>query len=251
MTESDYLASYDPAAFPSVAVTVDVALFTIRDGELHVLLVRRAEHPHKGAWALPGGFVRPRETIAQAAARELAEETGVERFDGHLEQLATYGDPDRDPRMRVVSVAHVAIVPSLPEPVAGTDAAAARHWPVAELGVDGGAPRAPRAPRLAFDHAKILGDALERVRGKLEYAPLATRFCEAPFTIPDLRRVYEAVWGRELDPGNFQRKVLGTPGFIEPTDAVAEASPAGGRRPRLYVPGGAALLHPPMLRGSG
>lgn len=245
MTEADYLSTYDPKAFPPIAVTVDVALFTVRDDQLCVLLVERGQHPYRGAWALPGGFVRPDETIAEAAARELAEETSVARFDGHLEQLGTYGDPNRDPRMRVVSVAHVAIAPSLPDPVAGTDASAARYWPVDRLGIGR---RTRSSPDLAFDHAVILGDALERVRSKLEYTSLATVFCEAPFTIADLRRVYEAVWGRQLDPGNFQRKVLGTPGFIEPTAELADAGRSGGRRPRLYTAGAAALLHPAMLR---
>ena len=247
MTEADYLSTYDPRAFPPVAVTVDVALFTVRDDQLCVLLIERGQHPYRGAWALPGGFVRPGETIGEAAARELAEETSLERFGGHLEQLATYGGPERDPRMRVVSVAHVAIAPSLPEPAAGTDASAARYWPVAQLGIDR---RTRKLPELAFDHATIVRDAVERVRSKLEYTSLATVFCEAPFTIADLRRIYEAVWGRVLDPGNFQRKVLGTPGFIEPTAELADAGPSGGRRPRLYRAGGAALLHPAMLRST-
>jgi 8-oxo-dGTP diphosphatase len=245
MTEHDALADYDPNAFPPAAVSVDVALFTLRGGRLSVLLVRRGVAPYEGAWALPGGFVLPHEDLPAAAARELAEETGVGRFAGHLEQLASYGAPDRDPRMRVVSVAHVAVAPGLPPARAAGDAADARYWPVEDLAVD--APDDDR-PVLAFDHATILRDAHERVRSKLEYTPLAAAFCDEPFTIADLRRVYDAVWGTRLDPANFQRKVLGTPGFVEPTEDHAGSGPAGGRPARLYRRGSATLLHPAMLR---
>jgi len=242
MSERDFLESYDPSRFPPTAVTVDVAVFTLREGRLAVLLVRRGEHPYAGAWALPGGFVRPDETLAVAAARELREETDVERAPDHLEQLASYGDPGRDPRMRVVSVAYVAVLPDAPAPRAGTDAAATRFWPVEDLwsSHDG--------VTLAFDHAQVVRDATERVRAKLEYSPLATAFCEEPFTIADLRRVYEAVWGVPLDPGNFQRKVLGTPGFVVPTDDLSAPGPAGGRRARLYRRGAATVLHPAIVR---
>jgi 8-oxo-dGTP diphosphatase len=247
LSEADFLADYDPSAFPSVAVTVDIALFTLVDDRLAVLLVQRGGHPYLGAWALPGGFVRPDETIEDAAGRELAEETGVARFDGHLEQLATYGDPDRDPRMRVVSVAHVAIAPQLPDPRAGSDATGARYWAVDDLALGR---RRRSAPPLAFDHRTILRDALERVRSKLEYTSLATSFLDAPFTISALRRVYETVWGTELDPGNFQRKLLNTPGFVRPTERLAIPGSSGGRRARLYLPGPATTLHPAVLRSN-
>ena len=118
---------------PSFAVAVDLAIFTIRDGVLVVLLVERGEDPYAGRWALPGGFVEPDEDAETAAWRELREETGVARFAGHLEQLRTYSAPDRDPRQRVVSVAHVAFAPDLPEPSAGSDAAGARWWPALDL----------------------------------------------------------------------------------------------------------------------
>jgi 8-oxo-dGTP diphosphatase len=245
--EREFLRSYHPGDFPAFAVTVDLAVFTIRAGLLTVLLIQRREHPYRGYWALPGGFVRADESAGDAAARELTEETAVTTFTGHLEQLRTYSDPGRDPRMRVASVAHVALAPGLPDPRPGGDAAAARWWPVEDLSlVDGG----PDAPPLAFDHEQILADALERVRSKLEYTTLAASFVAEPFTLADLRRVYAAVWGAAPDLGNFRRKVLGTPGFVVEAQrsAMAAAGPAGGRPPLLYRRGDAVILHPPMLR---
>jgi 8-oxo-dGTP diphosphatase len=241
-SEADFLRSYDPAGFPPFAVTVDLAVFTIRSGVLAVLLVQRSEHPFQGCWALPGGFVREDESADDAARRELAEETGAGTHRGHLEQLQTYSGPGRDPRMRVVSVAHVALAPDLPDPRAGGDAAAARWWPVEDL--------AAESVPLAFDHATILADALERVRSKLEYTTLAASFVADPFTIADLRRVYAAVWGEAPDLANFRRKVLGTPGFVvEATRSpLPAAGAAGGRPPLLYHRGDATILHPPMLR---
>jgi 8-oxo-dGTP diphosphatase len=239
--ERDFLDSYDPTAYAPVAVTVDVVALTIRDGRLHVLLVERGEHPFAGWRALPGGFVQA-ETLDAAARRELAEETGLRPGEGvldrvHLEQLRSYGDPGRDPRMRVISVAYLAFAPSLPDPRAGGDASGAFWVPVEEVG------------ELAFDHAAILADGLDRARSKLEYTPLATAFVDDEFTIGDLRAVYAAVWGEELHAGNFHRKVLSVPGFVEST---GETSPRGGERggpkPRLYRAGDARLLHPALLR---
>jgi len=235
--------------YPPFAVTVDLAVFTIRDGAFKVLLVERGGEPYAGAWALPGGFVEPDEDAETAAWRELSEETGVAQFGvagGHLEQLQTYSAPDRDPRQRVVSVAHVAFAPDLPEPSAGSDAAHARWWVVDDVLEDG-----PEAPRLAFDHATILRDARERIRGKLEYTTLALEFVAEPFTLPELRRVYAAVWGAPPDLGNFRRKVLGTDGFVVPTQAKqdrAEDTSAVGRPALLYRRGPATVIQPPMLR---
>ncbi|MBR7742756.1 NUDIX hydrolase [Phycicoccus sp. BSK3Z-2] len=228
----------------AVALTVDLAVFTIREGVFSVLLVERGVEPFEGAWALPGGFVEPSEDAESAAWRELLEETGVDRFEGHLEQLRTYSAPDRDPRARVVSVAHVAFAPDLPEPSAGSDAAGARWWAVDDL-LDGG----PDAPALAFDHAQILRDARERIRAKLEYTTLAREFVAEPFTLPELRRVYTAVWGVPPDLGNFRRKVLGTDGFVVPTQDRG-AGGSAGRPALLYRRGTARDLQPPMLRTS-
>lgn len=240
--EPEFLRDYDPGAFPPFAVTVDLAVFTIRNGVLAVLLARRREHPYQGFWALPGGFVRADESAEDAARRELAEETGEGMFTGHLEQLATYSEPGRDPRMRVVSVAHVALAPGLPDPKPGGDAAEARWWAVEDVRADG--------MTLAFDHDRILSDALDRVRSKLEHTTLAGSFVTEPFTIADLRRVYQAVWGRVPDLANFRRKVLSTPGFVVEADrsGSAAAGPAGGRPPRLYRRGDAQVLTPPLRR---
>ncbi|MER5769471.1 NUDIX hydrolase [Streptomyces sp. NPDC001985] len=234
--------AYDPRAFPAFAVTVDLAVLTVRASRLHVLLVRRGEAPYRGAWALPGGFVRPEESAGAAARRELAEETGLSRDtvrDLHLEQLRTYSEPGRDPRMRVVSVAYTALLPDLPEPRGGGDAAHAQ-W----------VERAAAGP-LAFDHDRILADAHDRVRSKLEYTGLATGFCPAEFTLGELQTVYETVWGVELDRPNFRRKVLATPGFVEAVEAPPRRTGGRGKPAALYRAGAAALLHPPLLRPEG
>jgi 8-oxo-dGTP diphosphatase len=201
-------------------------------------VVKRGEDPFKGRWALPGGFVRLAENLDQAARRELREETGLAPDTVHLEQLASYGDPTRDPRMRVVTIAYLTLSPDLPVPIAGTDASAARWADVNEL------IKSPR--RLAFDHHRVLRDGVERARGKLEYTPLAASFCSPEFTVAELRRVYETVWGSALDPRNFHRKVTGTPGFLEPT--AGSTTRDGGRPAQLYRVGRVSLLFPPMLR---
>jgi 8-oxo-dGTP diphosphatase len=251
--EEEYLASYDPRVFPPVAVTVDVVALTIRDGGLHVLLVRRGVPPFQGWWALPGGFVKAGVTVDEdlqhAALRELTEETGESPDRFHLEQLATYGAPDRDPRMRIISVAHLAFAPELPEPRSGGDAAEAAWIPVDSLGLDDGEQLPGTARRLAFDHAQIISDGVERARSKLEYTPLATAFTGDQFTISELRAVYETVWGERLHAGNFHRKVLSVPGFVESTGEMTESGgPRGGPKARIYRAGDARLLHPALLR---
>ena len=231
---------YDPHSYPPFAVTVDIAIFTIRDDALQVLLIERGGEPFLGARALPGGFVRPDENLEQAAARELAEETGLQAGAWHLEQLASYGDPDRDPRMRVVTVAYWAICADLPALRAGGDAAAAALTPVAAI--------EHGDVRLAFDHERIVRDAVERTRSKLEYTALAARFCPPEFTIRQLRRVYEAVWNTRLDPGNFQRGVRES-GAFAPRGAMASATPSGRGRPAMLwsaaAPPRAGRVSPP------
>jgi 8-oxo-dGTP diphosphatase len=219
---------------PPFGVAVDLVVLTVIDGALRALLIERGEEPFAGKPALPGGFVHIDEGLDEAAARELAEETGVRV--AHLEQLATYGDPDRDSRMRVVSVAYLAMVPEPPSPTAGTDAAAAAWRPVRDLASE----------QLAFDHHRILEDGIERARGKLEYTTLATAFCPPEFTIAELREVYEAIWGEPLDPRNFSRKVLSSDGFVVATQATTTRG--GGRPARLYRSGPATELAPPIRR---
>jgi 8-oxo-dGTP diphosphatase len=248
--EAEFLATYDPTRYPRVAVTVDIVLLTVRAGRLSVLLVQRKSHPYRGDWAVPGGFIEPDEDLDHAAQRELAEETGVLAAGGdspvvlgHLEQLRTYGAPARDPRMRVVAVAYVGFTAHDTPAVAGSDASEVRFWAVDDLAIPGigsgdGIP-------LAFDHALVVADGVERARAKLEYTTLATAFLDEAFTLGELRRVYEAVWGEPLHEGNFRRKVLSTSGFVEPT---GETAPTDGRPAALYRRAGATHLHPPLLR---
>jgi 8-oxo-dGTP diphosphatase len=222
----------------TATITVDLVVLTVREDQLMVLVIQRGSPPYQGKWALPGGFVEEDEDLIDAAARELEEETGIRPGTAHLEQLATYGAPGRDPRGRVVSTAHLALLPDPPSPTAGSDAAGAR-WMAAD--------KALRVPdHLAFDHHRILGDGVERARAKLEYSPLAAAFCAEEFTIAELRRVYEAVWGTTLDPRNFHRKVTSTSGFVRATDKSTTRD--GGRPAQLYTAGDAVLLHPAMLR---
>lgn len=231
------LHGYDKHAFEPFAVTVDLAVLTLRADALHVLLVERGQEPYAGRWALPGGFLLPDESAEAAARRELAEETGLADVSAlHLEQLRTYSEPGRDPRMRVVSVAFAALLPDPPEPHGGGDAAEARWVPYDE------------ARDLAFDHDRILADARERVGAKLEYTCLATAFCPAEFTLGELQQVYETVWGTTLDRPNFRRKVLATPGFVEPVPGAARLTGGRGKPAALYRSGPATTLHPPLLR---
>lgn len=227
---------YDASAYPPFAVTVDLVVLTVRDDALQVLLVTRGEEPHRGRRALPDGFVRPDEDLPRAASRELTEETGVRRIPAHLEQLATYGAPDRDPRMRVVSVAYLVMAPRLPDPKPGGDAAAAEWVPVSDA----------MTADLAFDHGTILRDGVERARAKLEYTALGTAFCQPEFTISELRRVYEAVWGVPIDPRNFHRKVTSTQGLLENTGHTLIDGP--GRPATLYRRGRTTQLVPPITR---
>lgn len=218
-------------------VATDLVVLTVRDDRLQVLTIERGVEPFKGRAALPGGFVLPEEDLLDAAERELEEETGLSDIRVHLEQLATYGHPDRDPR-RVISIAYLALVPDAPDPIAGSDAATAAWVPADEL--------LTRPSRLAFDHHRILADGVERARAKLEYSPLAIAFCAEEFTIGELRQVYEAVWDAGIDPRNFHRKVSKTPDFVVETGGSTTRQ--GGRPAKLYRRGPAELLHPPMLR---
>ncbi|WP_336216678.1 NUDIX hydrolase [Nonomuraea sp. LPB2021202275-12-8] len=222
---------------PAILLAVDLVILTLRDSRLHVLLVERGIEPYEGAMALPGGFLcDEHEDIEAAARRELSEEAGLS--DVHLEPLAVYGEPGRDPRGRVVSVAYLAIAPRLPEPVAGTDAADAA-WISVDDALGSGM-------KLAFDHRRIVVDGVEHARTKLEHTALATAFCTETFTISELQEVYEAVWGIRLDPRNFYRKIQGARGFIVADGPMRKTS--NGRPARLFRAGPAHVLSPPMTR---
>jgi 8-oxo-dGTP diphosphatase len=221
-------AGYDPSEFPAFAVTVDVVILTMSGGTLHVLLVRRGEAPYQGMWAIPGGFKRPTETLDEAAKRELVEETGVDAA-SLLTQFGAYGDPERDPRMNVVTVAYLAVLRDVGAIVAGSDAADAALVPVAEV-LNG-------RIDLAFDHLRIAHDALDRVRLELELSGIATAFVGATFTLAELRAVYEAIWGVQLDAANFRRSVVAEEGWVIPTGRRARPGPSGGRPAELYRAG--------------
>lgn len=242
-TEEEFLRHYDPRVYPPQAVATDLAIFTIRDEKLCILLIRRAGHPEKGKWSLPGGFARVDETLDQAAARRLSEETGLKLDHSYLEQLRTYSEPDRDPRGYVVSAAYVALVPQATTPVAGPSVlkGSAGFVPVEEVlsGYD-----------LAFNHREILEDGLERVRAKLEYSPIAAHFLEGEsFTIPEFMRIYEIVWGVKFrHPSNFRRKVKSAADLLLPVGTKGVPSFRGGRSSDLYRLGPAVTIFPPLRR---
>ena len=226
------------ARISTCAVAVDVALLTIRQGRLRLLLVEPDTPQLAGSWALPGRRVRDDESLDDTAHRALRELAGITAPEAHLEQLRTYGEVSRDPRGRVVSVAYLALTPTTDDP---PPEVRARLFDVDELG-------SRKGPDLAYDHGRIVPDALERARSKLEYTSLATAFVEEPFTLGELRRVYEAVWGVSLDPANFRRKVASATGFVKPVEGRARPGPGGGRPAKLYQRGHAQRLHPAMLR---
>jgi 8-oxo-dGTP diphosphatase len=219
---------YDPSQFPAFAVTVDVVVLTMSEGLLHVLLVCRGEAPFEGMWAIPGGFKRPTETLDEAAKRELGEETGVDAA-SLLTQFGAYGDPERDPRMNVVTIAYLAVLRDVGAVVGGADAAAAALIPASDV-LNG-------KVELAFDHLQIVRDAIERVRVELEVTGIATAFVGPTFTLAELRAVYEAVWGVQLDAANFRRSVVAESGWVIPTGRQARPGPAGGRPAELYRAG--------------
>ena len=235
----DLTKPYDSRDFPPFAVTVDIAIFTIIKEQFSLLLIQRGSEPFKGAWALPGGFVQPDEDLDTAAARELNEETAIDSA-SHLEQLKTYGAPERDPRMRVVSAAYWAVVPRLGTPSAGSDARRALFVPVREIQAGD--------YDLAFDHHLIVGDAIERARAKLEYSAIATSVCDREVTLSELRKVYETVWGVALEPANFARKVQQCAGFVEPLDRTVTPSGGTGRPAQVYRAGSASEIQPPFKR---
>jgi 8-oxo-dGTP diphosphatase len=204
--------------YPHPAVTVDIVIFTLRGSCLQVLLIQRGEEPFLGHWALPGGFVRIHESLEEAAARELEEETGIR--EAYLEQLYTYGEPDRDPRDRVITVAYFALIPP-DKPIraeGGSDVAQAAWFPADQL------------PPLAFDHAGIVQYGLRRLRYKLEYTAVGFELLPDEFTPTELQTTYEIILGEKLDKRNFRRRILDSK-IIEPTASMRSGD---GRPARLY-----------------
>jgi 8-oxo-dGTP diphosphatase len=209
---------YLPRNLERPGVTVDVVIFSLREKDLKVLLVRRGQPPFAGRWAIPGGFVRLDESLDDAARRELEEETGVR--DVYLEQLYTFGEPKRDPRGRVITVAYVALVPEDVTARAGDDAAAVAWHSVLHL------------PPLAFDHAEIIRYAHRRLRYKLEYTAVGFELLPNEFTLSELQAAYEIVLGEKLDKRNFRRR-LDEAGILVETNRYREGE-GQGRPARLY-----------------
>lgn len=210
--------TYDAAKYERPSVTVDVVIFTLIARELHVLLVQRKRWPYEGYWAIPGGFINMDESLEDAARRELEEETGVR--DVYLEQLFTFGEPQRDPRTRVLSVAYIALVGADSQKIRASDESTEVGWfPVRAL-----------PDQLAFDHEQILGFAISRLRSKLEYTTLAFQLLPEVFSILELKHIYEQILGDELDKGNFYRKIKES-GLLEETTLTREGR---GRPTRLW-----------------
>lgn len=208
--------------YPNLALSVEIIIFALHEQSLQVLLVQRTENPYQGHWAIPGGFVREDEALDQAASRELSEKTGLEGV--YLEQLYTYGEPQRDPRGRVVTVAYFALVPA-DAPIRKNNLSEAAH--VAWFPVE-------RLPRLAFDHNDILSYALRRLRNKLEYTAVGFQLLPEYFTLSEIQHTYEIILGVKLDKRNFRRRILAA-NIIEPTmhKRTGEGRPAQLYRFRL------------------
>ena len=204
--------------YPHPAVTTDIVVFTIRDERLQLLLIKRREAPHRGKWALPGGFLQIKETLDDCAARELEEETGVSNV--YLEQLYTFGEVKRDPRERVISVAYFALIPSDKVEIRpSTDADAVGWFDMKDL------------PNLAFDHSEIVKTAYERLTAKLTYSTIAFQLMPKEFTLTELQNVYEIILQDEIDKRNFRKSILALDSIVETKKMKSE----GAHRPaKLY-----------------
>ena len=204
--------------YPHPAVTVDGVVFGYDDADLKVLLIQRDLAPYKGKWALPGGFVNINESLEDAARRELEEETGITKL--YLEQLYTFGEPKRDPRERVISVAYYALVKLADHAVrAASDARNGAWFPVADL------------PQLAFDHEEILEVALRRLKGKIRYEPIGFELLPEKFPLSELQRLYETILEQPLDKRNFRKKILSM-GLLADTEEIQQD--VAHRAARLY-----------------
>jgi 8-oxo-dGTP diphosphatase len=218
-SEAAFLARYDPTAYDRVSVAVDVVVLAVARGELRTAVYLRREHPGRGKYALPGGFVRKDESLDAAAARILRAKAGLDGV--FLEQLYTFGEPGRDPRLRVVSVAYYSLLEArrldAVDPALGARVVALKvPWTGEAGGPAAIVDSAGRALPLAFDHADILGMAVRRIRGKLDYTPIGYELLPAEFTLRDLQEVHEVVRGERLNKDSFRRRMLAG-GLIEPT----------------------------------
>ncbi len=259
LTEAEFLARYVPNKYERPSVTVDMMILGVKLelNTMKILLIKRKDHPYINHWALPGGFMEITESAHQAACRELEEETGLKNI--YLEQVYTMSQPDRDPRMRVVDIAYMALIPEFPEAKAGDDASEALWFDVTfreehlilsnkERGVmiqyklkpkvfrngivkvKGYIPVLDSKEALAFDHAEILLEGLTRLRNKIMYSDVAFNLVPKEFTLPDLQAVYEIILGKELYRANFRGSMVGK---IEPLDKKG-ISVIGNKRSQLY-----------------
>lgn len=191
----DTKETYDVSKFERPSVTVDVLFFTVKDGKLQVLLIKRAAWPFEGYWALPGGFVNMTENLETAAAREIYEECGVK--DLFLEQLFTFGDPKRDPRTRVITVAYFALAPSTEiKKIQKEEVKEAKYFPIGDL------------PKLAFDHKKIVEVGFERLKNKMGYSNIVFGLLPKVFSLSEVQSIYEIIYGRKIDKRNFRKWML-------------------------------------------
>lgn len=205
--------------YPHPAVSTDIVIFTIQDEQLKVLLIRRLSEPFKNGWALPGGFVEIDEDLEHAALRELREETGITGV--YLEQLYTFGQPDRDPRERVITVSYYSLVPIDRLTVGAASDARELGWFDIE-----------KLPELAFDHQQIVSKAKQRLTAKLDYSTIALQFMPSKFTLSELQKVYEIIHGEPLDKRNFRKRVLA----YDCMEDTGESRRNGSHRPaRLYT----------------
>jgi 8-oxo-dGTP diphosphatase len=204
--------------YPRPAVTVDIVIFSLYENKLQALLIQRAETPFQGSWALPGGFIRIDESLEEAALRKLEEETGISQ--AFLEQLYTYGEPQRDPRDRVITVAYFALIPAgkAIRSEGSREIQRAAWFPLENL------------PELAFDHAEIVAYALRRLRYKLEYSAVGFELLPDEFTLSELQSTYEIILGENLDKRNFRRRIL----EAEVIEATEDMRSGEGRPARLY-----------------
>jgi 8-oxo-dGTP diphosphatase len=202
----------------SIKLSVDAVVFGYEEGNISVLLIKRKYDPFKGQWAIPGGFVINNESLEEAVERELFEETGIKI--NYLEQLYTFGKPDRDPRGRVVSIAYFGLVrPDAFKLYASTDAEQAQWFNINDL------------PKLSFDHKEILKTAIERLQGKITYEPIGFELLDKKFPFSDLEKLYTTLLGREIDRRNFRKKIVGLNVLDELDEKVSKGS---GRPANLF-----------------